>query len=308
MRTDHLESLGKRDEVEERAQLAGLVDDASGLLGVTLLADQRLLAPDSVDLRGGEVCWHYAEGRAADEFTWRDATGLLDRLLGLRDGSDVVGLVQRFGPIGFCMPHGLPIGFKPRDDSPEADHRSCEVSRPDGTWLAVERVEDYLGLAKRLRAALSIGIDLKTGDRRRLGEERAWRDFTLGRLGIPSLRMLMAVPAEAETAEQDYLVARFYFSAELNEMAEGARLQPSLDWSEVASVSLTGDLFGLAVLQLMSAIAGSQTLLVCSACGGAYRRTNRRPVLGRRNYCPECRATGRPQRDAKRDQRSRQSN
>jgi hypothetical protein len=65
-----------------------------------------------------------------------------------------------------------------------------------------------------------------------------------------------------------------------------------------------GGLFGELAQRLMSAIARTDGVAICSACGRPYM-PGRRPDPDRRMYCDDCRNKGRPQRDAARDYRRR---
>jgi hypothetical protein len=63
-------------------------------------------------------------------------------------------------------------------------------------------------------------------------------------------------------------------------------------------------LFGFLAYQLALAISSTDGLSACSACGQAHAPA-RKPTTNRRTYCPDCRESGRPQRDASRDYRQR---
>lgn len=59
-------------------------------------------------------------------------------------------------------------------------------------------------------------------------------------------------------------------------------------------------LFGAMAMQVASRVTGRAALAICHNCGSLYA-PEKRPDPNRRNYCPECRRAGAPQRDAKRD-------
>jgi hypothetical protein len=63
-------------------------------------------------------------------------------------------------------------------------------------------------------------------------------------------------------------------------------------------------LFGALALQLLQAVARSDGLALCSACGRPYT-PERRPDPNRRHYCPQCRNAA-PHRDAVRSWRAKQ--
>jgi hypothetical protein len=65
------------------------------------------------------------------------------------------------------------------------------------------------------------------------------------------------------------------------------------------------NLFGHLALRLVTTIARTEGLGLCSSCGVAYVVTGRRPRTDQRSYCDPCRADGAPQRDASRDSRRR---
>ena len=65
------------------------------------------------------------------------------------------------------------------------------------------------------------------------------------------------------------------------------------------------NLFGTLAYQLMIAIARTDGLATCCACGKSYVITGRRPNPDRRNYCHSC-GKAAADRDAARDYRRRQ--
>ena len=87
-------------------------------------------------------------------------------------------------------------------------------------------------------------------------------------------------------------------------------------WQRIARVGLylnpfsnqleisTGCLFAGLVWQLMTVVCQATGIAVCSGCHRPYE-PERKPKLGLRAYCPECRARGIPVRDAVREHRAR---
>jgi hypothetical protein len=85
----------------------------------------------------------------------------------------------------------------------------------------------------------------------------------------------------------------------------GIRL--SFAWDDVIRLDVQVSVLWQAVIaNVVFAIARTDGLAVCTACGRAYSPLKRRPQSGRRNYCPDCKNAR--WRDSKRDQRARKAN
>jgi len=77
-------------------------------------------------------------------------------------------------------------------------------------------------------------------------------------------------------------------------------------WVLVYEATGLANLFGVLAFQCMLAIARTDGLATCSACGESYVITGRRPNPNRRNYCTRCGKNARD-RDAARDYRLRKA-
>ena len=84
-------------------------------------------------------------------------------------------------------------------------------------------------------------------------------------------------------------------------------VRPRPEWGAAdATISLSGTgLFGALAVQLAFAVCQADGFASCSACGTPFV-PQRRPAPGRRTYCEDCRAEGKPVRDAARAYRARQ--
>jgi hypothetical protein len=156
--------------------------------------------------------------------------------------------------------------------------------RAPKTWT--EPVESWRELAGRITAALALA--------EALGRGGDWR---------PAARVLWRPMAAGITTDD---TARDLLRRMLSLMLRIARIQPILRWRPDGSAEVTlgagpfPGLYGAIVGQLLLAIAGGAALAVCSNCARAYE-PSRRPRLGQRHYCPDCRQSNVPQRDASRD-------
>ena len=302
--------------------------DGASFLGITPLSPGDVAVPREAAIDGEYVTWEFTDmafGRSA---------GLLDALVTLTSAPAVVRFVRRYGPINFCRDHQLPIGHNPIPANPATDDRLywqlssgrpyaepssipdienyCMVDRVPGTYVCREYVASYLILARQFQAGLTLAAKLKearpgdpTAD---LGEPVDWTTFTMGLIDSPPLHSGGAKDNRLLTAAERVYVARWWFVTFLRELSDLARMRPGIDWrkDEDPKFMVEPDAFGVVLLQLMHAVSGTHGIAVCYGCNSAYAR-ERKPQAGRRNYCPACRTSGKPWRDAKRDERAGKS-
>ena len=100
--------------------------------------------------------------------------------------------------------------------------------------------------------------------------------------------------------KQDVRLERVIVADVVNEWLIIGDVRPSAVWhlsDKKPSVRLGGaGLFGALALQLALAIGQSAGFAICHHCGREYAPTNRRPKVGQRHFCKECREAGIPSR------------
>lgn len=198
--------------------------------------------------------------------------GLLDGFLSLADAkpNEILSFARKWGALGIQR-----IRLRGR-----------RFHEPLAVWS---------DLAIRFRALHRIGAEL---NREGLGAADDWK----------------ALGSQVPTASRSYRAieeARFSLMSYIGKLVRDAGLYPRLYWNqntsqwqiEFSTYTLT-NLFAVLVLQLMVMIADKEGLAICCACHKTYL-PERQPSVGRRNYCPRCRADGVPFRDSKREQRRR---
>ena len=95
-------------------------------------------------------------------------------------------------------------------------------------------------------------------------------------------------------------------AARIEEWLWWGNVRPWIRWLQPQpTFTLAGGTFGILAFQMMLAVTNTHGLAVCTGCGNPYLRQNRKPQLGRRNYCPGCRERKVGARDRKRAQRAR---
>jgi hypothetical protein len=275
-----------------KSDLEGILSDAEGNRGRPLAWD-RWWVPAPVDQKGNRLVWGLRDGRCTV------ATGeLLGDFVGLTDAPDkrILGFARRWGVLGICR-HGLPASHNPPPvplpiPMPFAELPWCY---PVGYWKGApsEPLDAWRTYSKKFGAILNIAAQIQEG---RGGKPGDWDTLHSPALGVP-LR-----PSAGKTVAVD----RRMLGAVLNQMLRQARVGVTLSWNDGKPVlEYTGaGLMAALALQVTLAIARTDGLAVCTACGCPYVPT-RRPRRGGRRYCPPCTRRGAPQRDAAADYRRR---
>lgn len=153
-----------------------------------------------------------------------------------------------------------------------------------------EPIAVWHALAVQFRALHRIGADL---NQERTGTEEEWRAIRLAR------------PAGKRALDE----ARFLLMSNVRRLVNDAQLRPRLYWNKLSEqwqIDFDGpsgsNLLAVLALQLMVSIADKDGVALCSNCHQSYM-PERRPSVGRRNYCQLCREAGVPFRDSKRERR-----
>ena len=106
---------------------------------------------------------------------------------------------------------------------------------------------------------------------------------------------------------ENAISAKGFIENSVNRWLGYGAVKPILAWSTKKHPTITFDgygLFGALSLQLLTVVCGGGWD-ICSACERIFDPGPRRRKPNQRHYCDECRASGKPQRDANRDLRKR---
>jgi hypothetical protein len=210
---------------------------------------------------------------------------MLDEFQRLADApsKEFLKFANRWGLLGLCKEHGLPFTHPGNED--------CMLNLR-------ENLGHWRRLATQTRAILRVATDLRWSDQHpdtdaNLGNPEDWSRID------DEADPAWLVPMDLEDAKSSLAgyVSRF---------VEWAQVVPSLEWSQgVPKVFLNPGFttFGYIAVQLLFFTAGGRDIAACSECGQLYP-SSRQPRYDRRNYCPECRDAGVPDRNAKRRKKS----
>lgn len=270
---------------------AGTYPDSS-LSPETGLLDRRLgpsvlLVPEDAGIarvKAGPVVW-WSELRRER----RVGPGVLEQFVRLTDGpdADVAAYVRRWGPLMFCDEHHLPVehqrGCRPFGwNEPRLKRRlprAADAFDPLPLWRQV---------AGQAGALLRIGDRLRSG---RVGQPDDWR--------------LVYARSRRPLITSDVSYERTVLARVMNQWLSIGDVRPLWRWRRAAEFVIQAPgLFGTLALQLVAVLSAIEGLSLCSGCGSPYT-PSRRPTSGRRHYCPPCRRSGVPLRDAQRERRAR---
>jgi hypothetical protein len=287
-------------------ELAGLTVDGGGLTRPMTTAGWRV--PAVVELEGTQLLWRYHDGDHLGP-TIRPRPKLLETFVALADADPeaIRDYARKWGILMICE-HGIPAGHSaPRLPMSDVLNGPTEVRGvrgclpqgwPDACW---EPVGAWYVLARQARAMLNVAAALHRGVPARRGDwhtivYRTWYGDDQGDPWLDSLNQ----PTHATHAQA-------FLEDSINRWLAWGAVQPILSWSARKYPTIVFDgygLFGALAVQLLAVVC-TTGWAICSACGGIYDPGPRRPNPNRRNYCPDCRASGTPQRDAMRDLRKR---
>jgi hypothetical protein len=220
-----------------------------------------------------------------------DYTGALGAFLRIKDAEGVREFARRYGWLALCA-HGVPATHNPTIDDPVGIDRGLGCQP-----VYTEPVAAWLRIAAQARAILDVAASLH---RNRRPDARSWRLA----MGYSEDGTGATAPTPLDPGRlADY---REWLSIEINGWLRLDPPRPAFLWRSRPDVVLVCGTFGHIALQLAAACAGTADLMRCDSCRQPYIR-RRRAQAGRRNYCPGCRDSGAPQRDARRDFRQRQA-
>jgi hypothetical protein len=294
--------------------------------------------PQRVDLVDGRVRWWYSSSPR------RPSTkGMLEAFIRLTDAQGVRSFVKRYGPLGLCAGHGMPVcrgcqrSHRGAQDVKVIYERLLNGIPLNEGEFEEESVDGYLLFSRVARAMLTIGAQLRLN---RPGADEDWR--ILWEWGVFEPRLWLLTEGLAAMAVHKWgdrcAAAWPLLPTRIMEVYLRARSQPCC---EEAVVLLDGKLLaGFLNTWLLRGqttpgldpdwVTGGKTpeprirlsatgfgrlgmqllstivgadLAICDGCLQIYERY---VSAGRRNanYCPRCRADGTMERLRKREQRA----
>lgn len=274
-----------------------------------------------------------------DGFIWKladpDGTPVsesppVDDFVRLRTGEpeQIAAFALRWGVLDLCA-HGIPRHHHAEDGSRLglAPSAPCSPLPAPGRRNSQWRYEPFAAwrvLADQAGTLRQLGQDLNRGN---TGAATAWESLPLyglgwtrkdpkqrgpvrlGDGGVPVRDWIPRpglVPHNPKlTKRQSIELAREWYSIQINEWLSWADLSVQLSWGRTAEVRIhPTSAFGAIALALARGATRSDIFTSCSACGQPYT-PSRKPDPKKRNYCPDCRDAGVPQREAMRAKRQR---
>ena len=228
--------------------------------------------------------WECPRGSATLEYVQEPPSrDLLDEFVRLTDATDadIVEFAERRGVLGLCrcrLPHS----------HNSADKRAIEERHSSYCVpLYWERLTDWRFWARQFRASLNVAAAIQKEEIADLDDLNfLWQ----GRL--PALPPRLPRRGSARH-EELLLVFRCKLADHVSRLLSLARVLPELkSTGRTLSIVLVPsgevNLFGHLTLQLMTAMARTEGLGLCSGCGESYVITGNRPNPNRRSYCPQC--------------------
>jgi hypothetical protein len=201
---------------------------------------------------------------------------LLGEFMRLADADDreIIRFIRKHGSLGLCV-HGFPSA-----------HPECSLRNRAGGDLR-ESLRAWHHYAARARALLDLATAVADG---RDGDRKAWQV-----LGSRSMVGGKAAPLP-KPGDREY--QKQYLAFEIRTWLLQSSVVPAITWegkTPVLRLRAVG-LIGVIGIALMSAVLGSGSTAICSACGIPYS-PKRKPSLGKNHYCQKC---GRNKKAAKR--------
>jgi hypothetical protein len=213
------------------------------------------------------------------------SSGLLETFVRLSDATPerILLFAKRYGMLGVKKPRD-----RPKTDSQFVLDRRFAIAygysileAHEGNVGGGETIRNWWFWAHKFAAALRIGSCLS---QRLYGDVADWQTLFGGSNG-PKERDFK--PSQGVTEDDIFLEARASFYDQLESwLALGAVRLELNGWDNCLYLA-TPTLFSGLILQLVSAIAGTDGFAICSACHKPYA-PSRRPTSNKRNYCNDC--------------------
>lgn len=236
------------------------------------------------------------------------------------DAEAVVKYARRWGVLGLCK-HGLPdthtieVGRYLRRPVVSGSMVCAHPMASDKSWW-YEPLAAWQDLARQAKATLTLAVALH---RQELGDPEEWAilpEYLLEIVEPPVgptpghalefRRSWDPTPTSAPTTLED---GRAALAWHIDHWLHWGQVRNRFRWDDrsPALELQPHGLFGAIAMQVASRVTGRDALAICHNCQMPYQPT-KRPDPNRRNYCPQCREAGAPQRDARRDYRARMAN
>jgi hypothetical protein len=279
------------------------------------LSAGRPIVPAFIEAREKVLAWSHIHPETGA--VWGDSApeGMLSRFLTIRSDADVRRFAERYGPLALCK-HGEPASHKPIEIY---GARGCtplgEQGEPYARWhfyvrlaLAIAAVATALhsGVAAPVTDARAVADWLHPDATRYLKTDQAKGAARKG-LDLAALRDAVGQTQSDSLAAamvRDSALSRNVVARAVNKWLVDGDVRPAITWQQPQpQFRFTGWTFGILGVQLLAAVAQGRGWLFCDGCGSTYKRENRMPRRGLRNYCPACREQGVPDRDRKRVKR-----
>lgn len=311
--------MSRWDQTDRELALGGLLRESGQ-------AD-RLFPPTELYVPSGITLVETADGPALGlsggddgEDRWRsDTRGLLTAFAKLeeRDPEAFLAFARSWGLLELCH-HGLPASHNPPTFPP---HEAAGLR-----WTALSALEAGLPEVTRsiLEKAPTGSLDAHCG---RAGPEpvERWRLFS--RQASALMRIAARLHRDEEPPAEDWRIVyessareapwwrrgvgleRFKLGNVVTEWLRLGNVRPVAVWHTdgeggVRLEMAVGGLFGAIARELAFLIARVDGFEPCAECGRFFT-PKRRPVAGRRSFCPSCRKAGAPHKHANRDLRAR---
>lgn len=285
-----------------------------------------------IRLDGDCLAWRFLKSNATHGLDM--GSRWLAEFVALADATPrtILGFAQRFGPLGLCWDHSLPLLHESGCALPEmrltpetvrrvqkllrSDPQLAALQRNDPTkfFYAIgardpslvlggirflERLSGWRLFSRWVRSLLQLAAEIKAGGS---GEVRHWR-VVFRRNPEPGedrLRLLISAINVMMSMAQPTPMLSLSAKGELNlSFVNAAWVRESTDGRQFIGIStqplLTGALFSAIVAATASTVATGRSLIRCSECKVLYT-PKRAPVLGKLNFCPSCSAGGRASR------------
>lgn len=282
----------------EKLTLRGMVDEDTGFIGRTKLSSSRLEAPPYVALKGGLKgddlvwSWHHPDDPTAKPSNVV-SDGMLDALLRLRNGDDVLRYAKRFGVLELCK-HKI-IGWH---------DTKCADQLYRGNAFHRESIDMWLVISSEAREILELAVAIRLGTP---SDAAAWANLGAAVESIAAEFDRKWMP-NIERGEPFW--ERKYLARELQIWLNAGGVRIAINWSDpqIGMTVVSPTMYGEVGLQLLTAVSQSHGTAICSECGVAYL-ASRKPQVGRQNYCRDCgeRAASRNRQRALRSRRRHES-
>lgn len=283
---------------------AGLTHPQTGELGSSLMRGT-IWVPSFVEIEDNRLYWAYNAKKEK-----RVCPDLLEKFINLSGAplEQIRDFAKRWGVLEICE-HGYPSSHNsqtwPRAwrTSPvcsplEMSAKKLKALGGDFFLAGWDPIDRWRYFAQQARSILNLAAALYQNKKGSLGDwEILFEEYREG--WGDSNR-----PWESKSPK----IPRLFLAYALNDWLQLGGVRPAAFLMDGTGLRLElggPNLFSFLGVQLVLAVSRTDQMAFCSNCGKPYLAPGRRPAINRRSYCPACRDSGVPQRDAARDYRSR---